>query len=74
MAIFTAPQSPWGSSHDGTVFKVTLSGDELTLYNFEGGKDGANPVAGLTDLKGVLYGTTSGGGSSGYGTVFRIAP
>ena len=44
-----------------------------SLYSFKGSPDGAEPLAGLTALRGALYGTTAGGG--GYdnpGTVFRI--
>lgn len=37
--------------------------------------DGANPVAGLIlGPDGALYGTTSGSGSNGFGTVFRLTP
>src|SRR5271157_4784768 len=44
------------------------------IHNFTGGADGAYPVAGLTmDRAGNLYGTTSGGGASGNGTVFRLS-
>lgn len=57
----------------GTVFKVATGGNETVLYRFNGGTDGANPVAGLTmDLAGNLYGTTFNGGAHGYGTVFRL--
>src|SRR6202042_301702 len=43
------------------------------LYSFKGGSaDGATPSAPLLDVNGVLYGTTSGGGDSGNGTVFSI--
>ena len=42
------------------------------VHNFAGGSDGVNPQAGLTKLKGVLYGTTGGGGASSRGTVFAI--
>ena len=35
--------------------------------------DGANPVAGLILSGNTLYGTTSQGGSSGYGTVFSLS-
>jgi len=45
------------------------------LYNFTGGADGANPQTGLIlDAAGNLYGTTSAGGSSGEGTVFKLTP
>jgi len=48
------------------------------LHIFKGGKDGANPEAGLViDTEGNLYGTTVGGGtacagSGGCGTVFKL--
>ena len=43
------------------------------LYNFTNGDDGANPLDGFVmDKSGYLYGTTSAGGSSGAGTVFKI--
>jgi uncharacterized repeat protein (TIGR03803 family) len=46
------------------------------LYSFKG-KDGADPGAGLLNVNGTLYGTTTGGGkycrgSDGCGTVFSI--
>ena len=43
------------------------------LYSFTGSPDGAYPYAGLVpDAKGNLYGTTSFGGASNYGTVFKL--
>jgi uncharacterized repeat protein (TIGR03803 family) len=62
----------------GTVFEIGTSGTENVLYNFKGGSDGAAPAAGLTAMKGTLYGTTSAGGGSGCGgngcgTVFAIS-
>ena len=63
-----------GISNSGTVFEVTRKGQESVLYSFKGGADGASPVAGLTiDKAGNLYGTTTAGGSSGNGTVFKLA-
>jgi uncharacterized repeat protein (TIGR03803 family) len=51
---------------------VTTTGAEKVLYSFEGGSDGANPYAGLVNVKGTLYGTTYLGGANGYGTVFSV--
>jgi uncharacterized repeat protein (TIGR03803 family) len=57
----------------GTVYSVSATGTEKVLYSFRGGStDGEGPVTGLTDVKGILYGTTVGGGSSGAGTVYTI--
>jgi uncharacterized repeat protein (TIGR03803 family) len=62
----------------GTVFSITPSGTEKVVYAFKGGNDGAFPSAGLIDVNGTLYGTTSQGGtgicSNGCGTVFSITP
>jgi uncharacterized repeat protein (TIGR03803 family) len=64
----------------GTVFKVSTSGAERVIYNFKGAPDGAFPYTGLTAVNGVLYGTTSTGGtnscsnlSTGCGTVFEVS-
>ena len=64
----------------GTVYSISTSGTEKVLYAFKGGSDGAFPLAGLIDVNGTLYGTTSEGGSGcnssgeeiGCGTVFSI--
>lgn len=60
----------------GAVYSVSPSGSEKVLHYFTGGSDGADPEAGLIDVNGTLYGSTSqGGGSgcnSGCGTVFTI--
>ncbi len=48
---------------------------ETVLYSFGGGTDGAVPVAGVAfDGAGNLYGTTSAGGTAGYGTIFQLTP
>ena len=50
------------------------------MYAFKGGSDGAQPVAGLINVNGSLYGTTQYGGKStpfcatGCGTLFKIDP
>jgi uncharacterized repeat protein (TIGR03803 family) len=68
----------------GTVYRVSTSGEEKVLHHFGHGFDGAQPIAGLINVRGVLYGTTRHGGSSsacgqgssgypgGCGTVFSI--
>jgi len=68
----------------GTVFSLkpfptacvtALCGwQETVLYNFTGGSDGMNPALGdlIFDQAGNLYGTTTGGGAYGYGTVFEL--
>ncbi|MGA8763481.1 MAG: choice-of-anchor tandem repeat GloVer-containing protein [Candidatus Sulfotelmatobacter sp.] len=72
-----------GFQSDGTVFELTpVSGGGwtlTTLYTFQGGSDGAAPVANLVfDGNGNLFGTTTAGGggscSQGCGTVFELSP
>jgi uncharacterized repeat protein (TIGR03803 family) len=58
----------------GTVFKMNRQGVVSTLYTFQGGADGAYPEGGLMQATdGNLYGTTALGGSSGFGTIFKIS-
>ncbi len=65
-----------GTSGFGTVFRVSTSGDAFrSLHSFAGGPlEGANPFlcSLIADSSGTLYGTTWEGGSSGFGTVFRM--
>ncbi|GEM_PF-190851 len=64
-----------GSHGNGTVFRITKAGALTNLYSFAGLADGSHPVAGLVlGGDGNFYGTTSGGGPYGDGTVFRITP
>jgi uncharacterized repeat protein (TIGR03803 family) len=66
---------PAGYYRCGTIFKVNPFGQERVVYRFKGRPDGANPLDTLTEAGGVLYGTTSWGGSATYyGTIFRILP
>ncbi|MGA8535307.1 MAG: choice-of-anchor tandem repeat GloVer-containing protein [Candidatus Tumulicola sp.] len=61
----------------GTVFAISPAGGGGAIYRFSNGKDGAYPMAGLTALHGVLYGTTTGGGycdEKKCGTVYTITP
>jgi uncharacterized repeat protein (TIGR03803 family) len=45
---------------------------EKVLHSFGGGTDGLHPFAAVIDVKGILYGTTSGGGILGGGVVFAV--
>jgi uncharacterized repeat protein (TIGR03803 family) len=67
----------FGANGYGTVFKITPSGVLTTLYSFcsrSGCRDGETPSAALMqDTSGNLFGRTQGGGTKGYGTVFRLS-
>ncbi|HLY00919.1 MAG TPA: choice-of-anchor tandem repeat GloVer-containing protein [Candidatus Cybelea sp.] len=67
----------------GTIFSLSASGAFKAIYSFKGApKDGASPFGNLTDVNGVLYGTTELGGASskcktssglaGCGVIFRV--
>lgn len=60
----------------GTVFKLVPGTKQLTvLHRFTGGSDGSTPYGGLVaDTTGQLYGTATGNGAYGYGTVFKVDP
>ncbi len=61
----------------GAIYRINYLGGKLTetvLYSFTGGKDGANPLAGLTLYNGNLYGTAANGGYQANGTIFKLAP
>src|SRR6267154_2705041 len=57
----------------GLVMTSQVTAQTFTnLYGFTGGNDGGAPYAGLILSGNTLYGTASGGGSSGNGTVFAV--
>ncbi|HLY05933.1 MAG TPA: choice-of-anchor tandem repeat GloVer-containing protein [Rhizomicrobium sp.] len=69
----------------GTVFSLDpATGAGTVLHLFDVGADGDYPWAGLVAVKGMLYGTTAGGGPhsgcesyqyyTGCGTVFALDP
>jgi|HubBroStandDraft_1064217.scaffolds.fasta_scaffold00664_6 uncharacterized repeat protein (TIGR03803 family) len=68
-----------GANGNGTVFELSPPSaggawTETVLYSFGTGTDGANPIGGVTfDAAGNLYGTTSAGGTYGYGTIFELS-
>lgn len=65
--------SSGGAFNYGVVFKINANGTETVLHSFGGGTDGATPQGSLIrDKAGNLYGTTTAGGNSGLGTVFKV--
>jgi uncharacterized repeat protein (TIGR03803 family) len=67
--------SAGGANGYGSVFGVNPKiGVETVVYSFRSGWDGADPVGGLIDVAGTLYGTTSAGGANSAGTVFKFNP
>jgi uncharacterized repeat protein (TIGR03803 family) len=65
-----------GASGDGIAFEVANNTNHTltTLFSFNG-TNGAGPESGrIADANGNLYGTTSGGGANGDGTVFELSP
>src|SRR5579862_9286625 len=50
----------YGGANDGTIFKITPSGDFTLLYTFSasGSTDGGNPDSLIQASDGNLYGTT----------------
>jgi uncharacterized repeat protein (TIGR03803 family) len=68
-----------GFYNQGTIFRITTSGTYTVLHVFSGNfgstPDGANPAAGLIlASNGDFYGTTTAGGASKEGTVFKMTP
>jgi uncharacterized repeat protein (TIGR03803 family) len=73
-----------GSAYNGTVFKIATDGSGFTrIHDFSASAydpssgsqtngDGAYPQAALVLSANTLYGTASGGGSGGGGTVFKL--
>jgi uncharacterized repeat protein (TIGR03803 family) len=62
-----------GNGSVGSVFMLAKgSKAPVTVASFDV-FDGENPNAVTLDAAGDIFGTTSGGGTSGYGTVFEVA-
>jgi uncharacterized repeat protein (TIGR03803 family) len=71
-----------GGAHDaasgcsGTVYRITPAGAFTLLHSFDADparQTGALPQATVTQAGGMLVGTTTAGGTAGFGTVFRMA-
>jgi len=73
-----------GANNNGTLYELILPNTIIPFYSFSAGgldsgsqlvtnSDGVSPVCGLVQgSDGNFYGTASGGGVAGYGTVFKI--
>lgn len=68
----------YGADTSGTIWKYNVAGDTLTLLHLfsPDGSDGAGPYGVIFDPSGLLYGTTSSGGTAANGTIFSqtLAP
>lgn len=70
-----------GNKLRGVIFKLSpghrpgAPWTETVIHAFAGGSDGGKPRAGLlSDGRGGYYGSASGGGIGGRGTVFQLTP
>jgi uncharacterized repeat protein (TIGR03803 family) len=63
-----------GSDNDGIAYRISPAGSGFTVLHSFDNSDGLNPATGMIEAtSGILYGTTSGGGANGDGTVFSLA-
>jgi uncharacterized repeat protein (TIGR03803 family) len=59
----------------GTVFRIQPNGSDFTKLHDCLSETGVNPIGGLAEgPDGMLYGTTSGGGTNLDGVIYRITP
>ena len=74
---FYGTTSQGAVNNGGTIFKVTPGGALTTLYSFcsqANCADGSRSIGGLIQAtSGLLYGTTSSGGTGSDGTVFSLS-
>ena len=72
---FYGMTSSGGTFNYGTIFKATPTGIVTVLRHLNYATDGANPYGELIKgADGNFYGLTNVGGTSGYGTIFKITP
>jgi uncharacterized repeat protein (TIGR03803 family) len=62
-----------GTNGYGAIFEITAAGALTKLHQFaSNGFDGRNPGALLQSSNGFIYGTTTNGGTNGYGSIFKM--
>jgi uncharacterized repeat protein (TIGR03803 family) len=68
--------SAHGNNGYGTIFQYNPTTNVYAaIHHFSSSTQGGNPKGGLVQgADGWLYGTTSGGGSKGAGTIFKFNP
>lgn len=69
----TAPSG--GANGGGAIFKITPTGHLTVLHSFDTTTQDSGAFSGLTlGTDGYFYGTTYQGGTSNFGTLFKIGP
>jgi uncharacterized repeat protein (TIGR03803 family) len=71
-----------GTYGGGTLFALDSQGTLRIVHSFRRGSDGFRPIGGVTELDGMLYGTTAYGGMgcagrphcAGDGVIYSISP
>jgi len=62
-----------GSNGIGTIFALSPSGADYSVLHTFKEEEGINPLGGpAIGTNGAFYGTAAGGGTSGFGSVFKI--
>jgi uncharacterized repeat protein (TIGR03803 family) len=67
----TSSPLPAGAAYETSAAFLTGDGYKV-IFRFGGKASGASAGAGLIDVKGTLYGTTSAGGANHHGTVYSL--
>jgi uncharacterized repeat protein (TIGR03803 family) len=62
-----------GSGCGGTVYRISTAGVYTLLHSFDTKAGGYQPLGAPVEIAGTLYGTTTGGGTSDFGTVWKVA-
>ncbi len=69
----TLPAGGADDQQNGTIFKITPSGNFSVIYPFPGGADGGNPGGSLIQgTDGDFWGNTNAGGSAGNGLFYKV--
>ena len=63
-----------GAANCGVVYRLDLTGRQTAVYSFTGGTDGSDPESTpVLNRQGNIFGTATGGGAGGFGTVYEIS-